>query len=75
MWIKERIIVDILKSYPFIFFNSTKSGFKELVEAINRMFNTKITYKLIQQNMVNIIDKRVDYCLYSNYAYGAAHDN
>ena len=59
-------LLDILKNYPFIFFNSSKSGFKELIDVINRMFNTKITYKTISQNMVNIIDKRADYCLYSN---------
>lgn len=68
-------LLDILKRYPFICFNSSKSGFKDLVDILNRIFNTKITYKFIQQNMVNIIDKRTDYCLYSNYAYGAAQDN
>lgn len=59
-------LLDILKNYPFIFFNSSKSGFKELVDILNRIFDTKITYKYISQNMVNIIDKRTDYCLYSN---------
>lgn len=60
-------LLDILKSYPFIFFNSPKSGFKEFVEVINRLFNTKITFKIISQNMAaNIGDDRVDYCLYSN---------
>lgn len=59
-------LLDILKNYPFIFFNSTKSGFKEFLDVINRMFNTKITYKYISQGMVNIIEKREDYCLYSN---------
>ena len=62
-------LLDILKRYPFICFNSSKSGFKDLVDILNRIFDTKITYKFIQQNMVNIIDKRTD------YAYGAAHDN
>ena len=59
-------LLDILKNYPFIFFNSPKSGFKEFVDAINRMFNTKITFKNISQNMANIGDDRSDYCLYSN---------
>ena len=59
-------LLDILKSYPFIFFNSSKLGFKEFVDVINRLFNTKITYKNISQNMANIGDKREDYCLYSN---------
>lgn len=59
-------LLDILKRYPFIFFNSSKSGFKELVDILNRIFDTKITYKFISQNMVNIVDKRTDYCLYSN---------
>lgn len=60
-------LLDILKSYPFIFFNSSKSGFKELIDIVNRMFNTKITYKNTSQNMVYIQDtKRQDYCLYSN---------
>ena len=60
-------LLDILKSYPFIFFNSSKSGFKEFVDVFNRMFNTKITYKNTSQNMVYIQDtKREDYCLYSN---------
>lgn len=59
-------LLDILKRYPFIFFNSSKSGFKELVDILNRIFDTKITYNFISQNMVNIIDKRTDYCLYSN---------
>lgn len=59
-------LLDILKRYPFIFFNSSKSGFKELVDILNRIFDTKITYKYISQNMVNIVDKRTDYCLYSN---------
>ena len=59
-------LLDILKSYPFIFFNSSKSGFKEFLDAINRMFNTKITYKNISQNMAHILDEREDYCLYSN---------
>lgn len=60
-------LLDILKRYPFIFFNSSKSGFKELIDIINRMFNTKITYKNTSQNMVCIKDtKRQDYCLYSN---------
>ena len=59
-------LLDILKNYPFIFFNSPKSGFKEFVDAINRMFNTKITYKNISQNMAHILDEREDYCLYSN---------
>lgn len=59
-------LLDILKNYPFIFFNSSKSGFKELIDSINRMFNTKITYKTISNNMVCILDKnREDYCLYS----------
>lgn len=59
-------LLDILKNYPFIFFNSSKSGFKELVDILNRIFDTKITYKYISQNMVNIIQERMDYCLYSN---------
>ena len=59
-------LLDILKSYPFIFFNSSKSGFKEFLDAINRMFNTKITYKNVSQNMTHILDEREDYCLYSN---------
>ena len=59
-------LLDILKRYPFIFFNSSKSGFKELVDILNRKFDTKITYKYILQNMVNSVDKRTDYCLYSN---------
>ena len=59
-------LLDILKSYPFIFFNSSKLGFKEFVDVINRLFNTKITYKNTAQNMANIGDKREDYCLYSN---------
>ena len=59
-------LLDILKRYPFIFFNSSKSGFKELVDILNRIFDTKITYKHILQKMVNIIDKRTDCCLYSN---------
>lgn len=60
-------LLDILKRYPFIFFNSSKSGFKEFVDVINRLFDTKITYKNISQNMVaNIGNNRTDYCLYSN---------
>ena len=60
-------LLDILKNYPFIFFNSSKSGFKEFVDVVNRMFNTKITYKNTSQNMAKIIDdNREDYCLYSN---------
>ena len=59
-------LLDILKRYPFIFFNSSKSGFKEFVDVINRLFDTKITFKNISQNMANIGDKRTDYCLYSN---------
>ena len=60
-------LLDILNNYPFIFFNSSISGFKEFVDVINRLFNTKITYKNTSQNMAKIIDdKREDYCLYSN---------
>lgn len=60
-------LLDILRNYPFIFFNSSISGFKEFVDVINRLFNTKITYKNTSQNMVYIQDtKRQDYCLYSN---------
>lgn len=59
-------LLDILKRYPFIFFNLPKSGFKEFVDCINRLFNTKITYKNTSQKMTNIKDnKRTDYCLYS----------
>ena len=59
-------LLDILKNYPFIFFNSSISGFKEFVDVINRMFDTKITYKNTSQNMANINNGREDYCLYSN---------
>ena len=59
-------LLDILRNYPFIFFNSSKSGFEEFVNIINRMFNTKITYKNISQGMAHITDDREDYCLYSN---------
>ena len=59
-------LLDILKNYPFIFFNSSISGFKEFVDVINRMFDTKITFKNVSQNMANIGDERTDYCLYSN---------
>ena len=62
-------LLDILKHYPFIFFNSSKSGFKELVEIINRIFDIGITYKFIQQDMVCIYEKRIDYCMYSNKNY------
>lgn len=59
-------LLDILKRYPFIFFNSTKSGFKELIDIVNRTFDAKITYKQTQKKMIHIMKEKEDYCLYSN---------
>ena len=56
-------LFEIIAGYDSLLFSSDVSGFKELIDAINKYFKTNINYKYIYNRMTKINKPREDYCL------------
>ena len=56
-------LFEIIAGYDSLLFLSDKSGFKELIDAINKYFKTNINYKIIYNRMNKINKPREDYVL------------
>ena len=56
-------LFEIIAGFDSLLFSSDVSGFKELIDAINKYFKTNINYKYIYNRTNKINKPREDYCL------------
>lgn len=56
-------LFEIIAGYDSLLFSSDRSGFKELIDAINKYFKANVNYNIIFNKMTNINKPRSDYVL------------